>query len=47
MMAKKLGLTDWSIMSQDFFKTLEDNMAKSEIDYTLFSEKYPMKEKWV
>lgn len=36
MMAQKLGLTDWSIMDQDFFKTLEDNMAKSELDYTLF-----------
>jgi uncharacterized protein YdiU (UPF0061 family) len=36
MMASKVGLRDWSIIDKDFFKTLEENLTKSEIDYTLF-----------
>jgi serine/tyrosine/threonine adenylyltransferase len=36
MMASKVGLSDWSIIGKDFFKVLEENLTKSEIDYTLF-----------
>ena len=36
MMAQKLGLTDWSSIGKDFFKTLEENLAMSKLDYTLF-----------
>ncbi len=36
MIAQKLGLTDWSSIGKDFFKTLEENLAKSKLDYTLF-----------
>ncbi len=36
MMASKVGLVDWSRIDKDFFKVLEENLTKSEIDYTLF-----------